>query len=203
MSRYKKDNSGGFGNPPEKNQFVKGGPGGPGRPKGSKTIEGALRKVFSGKVPYLENGNRKEGLAVEALAKRALQHGLSGSARANEAALNLAAKYGPEELAQETHNFDLSLLTIEDKRTLLRLICLANGEQPPEELVDPLNTPSTMYESTVDGIFREHVSVGANRTTRLLSVGSKAYISASLPRERAVVSRLRRSIKQGGDHEYL
>lgn len=117
--------------PPEKNQFVKGGPGGPGRPKGTKTIDGALRKVFGGKVPYLENGNRKEGLAVEALAKRALHHGLSGSARANEAALNLVAKYGPGETAEGTREYDLSRLTSEDKQAPLRLLCLANGRSPP------------------------------------------------------------------------
>ena len=197
MTRYKKNNAGGYGNPPVKGQFEKGCKPGPGRPRGSSTMEGALKKVFRGKVPYLENGKRKEGPATEALAKRALQHGLSGSARANEAARMLAAKYGPEEAAAPLVNYDLSILTDEEFEMYGRLTHKLLGEEYPETPPNPLNAPRSWSESTVEGILREHTTVGAATTIELISVGNRAYVSAALPRVRADSHRLRPAPSRG------
>ena len=193
MTRYKKNNAGGYGNPPVKDQFSKGCKPGPGRPKGSSTMEGALKKVFRGKVPYLENGERKEGPATVALAKRALQHGLSGSAKANEAARELAARYGPEECNEASAAHDLSILTDEELEWYGRVACKLRGEefQHPERPVHPLMVPSCWTENTVEGIEWEHTSVGGERSTKLISVGNRAYISAALPRKRAYPHRVR------------
>ena len=198
MSRYKKNNEGGYCNPPVKGQFEKGCKPGPGRPKGSSTMDGALKKVFRGKVPYLENGKRKEGPATIALAKRALQHGLSGSARANEAARELAAKFGPEEPTQSPTDYDLSRLTAEELEMYGRIACKLLGEPFPEPPVDPLSVPHSWSERTLEGILREHTTAGAKTSAKLISVGNMAYVSASLPRSRAVPDRLRPDPKSGG-----
>lgn len=200
MSRYKKNNAGGYCNPPIKTQFGKGCKPGPGRPKGSSTMDGALRTVFRGKVPYLENGKRKEGPATVALAKRALQHGLSGSARANEAARDLAAKYGPEEPTKSSTELDLSVLTDEELETYGRLACKLLGEVFPEAPVDVLSVPHTSTESTVEGIVWERTSVGAKMSTRLISVGNRAYVSASLPRSAPPRDRLRSDPQSGAEN---
>lgn len=200
MTRYKKNNAGGYGNPPVKSQFGKGGKPGPGRPRGSSTMDGALRKVFRGKVPYLENGERKEGPATVALAKRALQHGLSGTARANEAARELAAKYGPEEPTTAPASYDLSCLTGEELEMYGRIACKLLGEPYPEPSVSVLNAPNTWSERTIEGIVREHTSTGGKRSTELLSVGNRAYVSASLPRARNPKDRLRPAARSGGDN---
>lgn len=201
MSRYEKNNAGGKGNPPVKDQFQKGCKPGPGRPKGSSTMEGALRKVFRGKVPYLENGKRKEGPATVALAKRALQHGLSGSARANEAARELAAKYGPAEPTDSPAPYDLSVLTDEELEMYGRIACKVLGKPFPERPADPLNVPHSWSERTVEGIVWEHTSAGAKTFTTLISVGNMAYVSASLPRRQASPDRLRITQQPGGENE--
>jgi hypothetical protein len=154
-------------------------------------MEGALRKVFRGKVPYLENGKRKEGPATIALAKRALQHGLSGSARANEAAREVAAKFGPEEPTKSPANYDISLLTDEELEMYGRIACKLLGEPYPEPPLDVLSVPHSWSERTPEGIVREHTSVGAATSAKLISVGNLAYVSASLPRLRALADRLR------------
>jgi len=201
MSRYKKNDAGGFGNPPLKGQFQKGCKPGPGRPKGSSTMEGALRKVFRGKVPYLENGKRKEGPATVALAKRALQHGLSGSARANEAARELAAKYGPEEQSESPGPYDLSVLSDEELEMYGRIACKLLGKPLPERTADPLTAPHTWSECTVEGIVWEHTSAGSKTSTTLISVGNRAYVSASLPRKPASPDRSRITLQSGADNE--
>lgn len=106
---YRGNNQGGFGNPPVKNQFDGTKPG-PGRPKGSKSIDGALRKTFRKKVASVDKrtGRRVYIDAPNALAERALQLGLQGGLAANIEARKLAEKYGP---ADEVINYDLSCLS--------------------------------------------------------------------------------------------
>ena len=103
---YKGNNKGGYGNPPVKHQF-KGKPG-PGRPKGSRSIDGALKKVFGKKIARIDRaGNRSFLGAPDALAERMLELGLKGSLGANVEARRLAEKFGPQEPALEA---DLSRL---------------------------------------------------------------------------------------------
>lgn len=93
---YKGNDDGGYGNPPVSHQF-KGKPG-PGRPKGSKSIDGALRKTFGKKVVRVDKSGKRTFIAApEALAERALELGLKGPLRANVEARKLAEKYGPQE----------------------------------------------------------------------------------------------------------
>lgn len=123
--RYKGDNSGGYGNPPVKDQFQKGGPPGPGRPKGSRSMDGALRKVFGGTLEYRENNKPVKSTATVALAKRALGLGLTGPASANAAALELAAKYGPQDDSADMPRLNFEGFTLEEITQLEMLLSRA------------------------------------------------------------------------------
>jgi hypothetical protein len=190
MSSYKADNSGGYGNPPINHQFKKKNPGGPGRPRGSTSMDAALGKVFGGKVPYKENGKPVLGPATEALSKRVLQHGLAGPHRATLAVAELARKYGPQE--PETNGTPvpfLQELSEEEFRMLGRLMAKATGDQawdPPRtdplaSYNDPDNPHNYITELTVDGLHyrRCHIDTVADE---LIEIHSRAYFSAALPR---------------------
>lgn len=192
MSQYKGDNSGGYGNPPIRGQFKPGGPGGPGRKKGSTSVDAALAKVFGGKVPYKENGRPVEGPATEALSKRALQHGLSGPHRATLAVLDLARKYGPKEEEPETPDIPfLNELDVEELRTLGKLLAKATGNpdwNPPRNENDPLaylNDPDDprnySKELTVEGLHYRRSSI-QSIGDELIGIENRAYFSAALPR---------------------
>lgn len=47
---YRANNDGGYGNPPVRHQFKPGNEGGPGRRRGTTSIDAALRKMFRSKV---------------------------------------------------------------------------------------------------------------------------------------------------------
>jgi hypothetical protein len=177
MGRYKRDNSGGFGNPPIKGQRKKGDPGGPGRPKGSMTMDAALRKVLGGKISYTVNGEKTEGPATLALAQRALALGLSGPMRANEAIRDLAKKYEP--VPPEQHQLPcIKDLTEEEQLELLRLIRKAQGV--PYE--GPKQEPIRYYsENWPDGIVYRCCHSPHNEPPQLEEVRNRAYISAALP----------------------
>lgn len=125
---YKGNNAGGYGNPPVKDQF-KGKPG-PGRPKGSKSIEGALRRTFGKKVVRRgKDGKRTLIDAPDALAERALELGLRGTLNANVEARKLAEKYGPQE---QSNAADLSKLTDAELHLYGYLTCRVEGVDPED-----------------------------------------------------------------------
>lgn len=104
---YKGNDEGGYGNPPVSHQF-KGKPG-PGRPRGSRSIDGALRKTFGKKIVKIsKNGERTLVDAPQALAERALELGLKGTLSANIVARQLAESHGPSEFGRDP---DLTRLT--------------------------------------------------------------------------------------------
>ena len=195
MSRYKGNDDGGFGNPPVSHQFQKGNPGG-GRPKGSNSMAGALKKVFRGDSSYLVNGEPKTSKATEALALRALQLGLSGSQKANEAARSLAEKYGPpvehEAVSVVGADLDLGLLDDVDMRVLGILLRKAIGDtdvegyryepldHPLAYWLDPLDERNYYFHQTVDGLHYRRSTMNGGMD-QLLSMTNRAYISAALP----------------------
>ncbi len=93
---YKGDNSGGFGNPPVSGQFKPKNPGG-GRPKGSQSMSGALRKVFTSKVNVRRGDKVVKVPTVVALATRIRDRALTGSDKALFLAQQLANEFGPRE----------------------------------------------------------------------------------------------------------
>ena len=124
---YKGDNNGGYGNPPVKGQFKKGGAPGPGRPKGSNSMGRALRKVFGSKLDYTENGRPVNSDATVALAKRALGLGLTGPASANARALDLAEKFGPQDDSADQPVLNLDDFTYEEIVQFEMFLCRALG----------------------------------------------------------------------------
>ena len=138
---YKADNSGGYGNPPVKDQFKKRGPPGPGRPKGSVSMIGALGKVFGGKLDYTENGKPVTSAATIALAKRALALGLTGPNSANARALDLATKHGPQDTLVDLTLHNLASLSCEELEQFEILISKALGVpyEPETRKSDPFD----------------------------------------------------------------
>jgi hypothetical protein len=188
MGAYKGDNGGGYGNPPIKHQFKKKAPGGPGRPKGSTSMDAALAKVFRGKVPYKENGKPVSGAATEALSKRVLQHGLAGTHRATLEVLKLAQKYGPQEAETELAPLPfLQELTYGELRSLGKLLAKATGDvawDPPhddpfERYTDPDNPDNYCHETTVDGLHYRRCRIDTVED-ELIGVANRAYFSAAL-----------------------
>jgi len=68
----------GYGKPPKSTQFKKGGPGGPGRPKGSTSLLGDLEKLMQQKIVATVNGRRRTISQREALLRRLFEQALKG-----------------------------------------------------------------------------------------------------------------------------
>lgn len=190
--RYRADNSGGYGNPPVDGQFKTGGPGGPGRPGGSTSMDAALKKVFSGKVPYKENGKPTEGPATEALSKRLLQHGLAGPHRATIAVMEFAQKFGPQEADEpEAVEFNFENFDSDELRLFGRLMAKLSGDpdwerryendHPLAYLHDPDDPRNYTFEQTIEGV-RYRRSLRSEFPDELLDIDNRAYWSAALPR---------------------
>lgn len=191
MSRYKGDNKGGYGNPPIDHQFKKNNPGGPGRPKGSTSMDAALKRVFRSKVPYKENGKPMSGQAIDALSKRLLQHGLAGPHRATLAVIDLARAHGPQEPEPQdaTSATLLDNLTDEEIREFGRLMEKATGnpawnpkpDHPLAAYLNPSDPANSYTELTVDGLHYRHSRVPSVDAV-LTGIENHAYWSAALPR---------------------
>lgn len=105
--QYKRDNAGGYGNPPVKDQFKPKNPGGPGAKKGVRSLEAQLRRILVSKMTVVDKRTKepKKVDPVEQIALRAIQLGMSGSLRDNERAVKLAMKYGPKSKPDIAVNF--------------------------------------------------------------------------------------------------
>ena len=127
---YKADDSGGFGNPPVKNQFQPKNKGG-GRKRTDKSMEAALRREFTSKVAVNRNGKVAKVDLVEVLARLKRDNALKGSARELDAAIELARKYGPPEGAEK--KIDYSSLSIDELNLLLPFLSKLIAANSPEE----------------------------------------------------------------------
>jgi hypothetical protein len=116
VSRYQGNNEGGYGNPPVDGQFRKGDKGGPGRRKGEASLESALRKITSKKIPVNKDGKRRHLSPAQILAERTLEAALAKnpSPRMLELAHKIFAKYGPKEV--EKIKYDFSRLSLVEKK---------------------------------------------------------------------------------------
>ena len=94
---YRGDNSGGYGNPPISGQKRKGGPPGPGRPKGSTSLDAKMKKVFRRRLPILKDGRMTQLHASEIFAERILEAILSKNPTPAmiELGRRLMIEYGP------------------------------------------------------------------------------------------------------------
>ena len=122
---YRANNDGGYGNPPIKSQFRRGGTPGPGRRRGSTSFAAAMRRLFSSKVPVSLNGEVMKISMADAMAERLRKEILSGNFKALELGFAMIAKYGPVQQSNELSMVDLSALSIEEKRALRKLLLTA------------------------------------------------------------------------------
>ena len=80
----------GYGKPPKSGQFKKGRSGNPkGRPKARKSLGTTLDDVFRRKITIREGGKTKSVSSLEALARRVLNDGLKGDAKATDQAIRV------------------------------------------------------------------------------------------------------------------
>lgn len=138
-SRYLANDEGGYGNPPVSGQFRNGGKGGPGRRKGEASLESALRKITSKKIPVSKDGKRRNLSPADILAERTLEAMLAKnpSPRMLELAHKIFAKYGPKEV--EKIKFDSSRLSLLEKkiyRAVLSSMLLNNEKIKPSDESD-------------------------------------------------------------------
>ena len=93
---YKADNSGGYGNPPVKNQF-RPGQAGPGRRKGVTNLESAIRRRLRTRLRVSRDGKAVRLTPYEIYAERVLEAILSKttSPRMLEFGLNFLSRFGP------------------------------------------------------------------------------------------------------------
>lgn len=116
---YKANNMGGYGNPPVAHQFQPGNQGGPGRMRGSTSLDSALRKMFASKVPVTKNGRTIEIDMAEAMAERLRQLILGKDLKALLAGLDLMQKFGPrDEKPEVIYAFDFEGMSLKQKRAV-------------------------------------------------------------------------------------
>lgn len=126
--RYQGNNKGGYGNPPVKSQFKRGGKGGPGRKKGVSNLESAMRKATSKKLVVNRNGRKERMMPVEIYAERAVEAVLakSPSPRMLEIGQQLFEKWGPKDPEDDT-NLIVHDFTLEELDVLVALLNRSTG----------------------------------------------------------------------------
>ena len=165
---YKGDNSGGFGNPPVSGQRKKGQPGGPGRPRGSTSLDAALKRAFRRKLPIVRNGKLAKLHPTDILAERIVEAILAKNLTPGmfELARRLMEKYGPQPPAEPGvvgHGDDFS---IDDRQVLVALLGRYTGEAPDQTRYHVLGTVSEAYPLGDFRLFaREDGHLGLERIT--------------------------------------
>ena len=98
----KKNNKGGYKNPPKHSQFPPGVSGNKkGRPNGSKNFKTIARAVLKSPVKISKNGKKKTISTIYATLLRLREAAIGGNQRAMERLIDLAKTYMPEEIAEE------------------------------------------------------------------------------------------------------
>ena len=95
---YKRNDEGGFGNPPVSRQFPLKNPGGPGRPKGQTNIEAQIRKALRRKLTVNKDGKSVRMHPTAVFAERLLEAILSrtNSPKMLQFGLEILRKFGPQ-----------------------------------------------------------------------------------------------------------
>tara|TARA_R110002124_G_scaffold89707_1_gene229336 strand:+ start:2656 stop:3033 length:378 start_codon:yes stop_codon:yes gene_type:complete len=91
-------------------RFVPGQSGNPGgRPRTSKSVDGAILKAMNEKIIVNENGKRRKISKAEATAKQFANKGASGDIRAGKIALDMTAKAEDAQRAARTSEPGITL----------------------------------------------------------------------------------------------
>lgn len=152
-SHYKGDNSGGYGNPPVSGQRKKGQPGGPGRPRGSTSLDAALKRAFRRKLPIVRNGRLAKLHPTDILAERIVEAILAKNLTPTmiELARRLMEQYGPQAPANPSLEGNGDDFSLEERKILSALIGRYTGDVPDETRHHVLGT---VWEAYPVGEFR-------------------------------------------------
>jgi hypothetical protein len=152
---YEGNDKGGYGNPPVKDQFLRGNGGGPGRPKGVTNLEGAMRKVTGTRMTVNKKGRPTKMMPVEIFAERTMEAilGKTTSPRMLEFGHNLLDKYGPQEPSEEGMP-DYSVLSHDELSILGGLFAKTLGEAATFPDPSPLGEKYTYKIESEYRVFR-------------------------------------------------
>ena len=154
---YQRNNAGGHGNPPVKNQFKKGNPGGPGRPKGQTNVDSLVRRILGKKLSVRRNGTTVEMLPAQVWAERAVETILKSpqSVTMLEYGRRFLEEHAPNDDLLTQANFELENLSALSKTELTftsGLLAKACGEAPKYPRKNPLG--SEYDEPPFEGLYR-------------------------------------------------
>jgi len=151
-SRYKQDNSGGYGNPPVSGQFKRNNKLG-GRTKGVTNLETELRKLFSRKIAVKTGGDPIWMLPHQILAKRIMEALLAekSSPAMIEYARKLFDEFGPKEQQTFKKRLEAAQLSREEQDILSGLLGRALKQAPSEDYISALGEHYNRY---VTGIYK-------------------------------------------------
>lgn len=165
---YKGDNSGGFGNPPVSGQRKKGQPGGPGRPRGSTSLEAALKRAFRRKLPIVRDGRLAKLHPTDILAERIVEAILAKNLTPAmiELARRLMEQYGPRPLAKPSLGGNSDDFSLDEKKILSALLGRYSGSVPGQTRRHVSGTVSEAFPIGEFRLFtREDGYLGLERVT--------------------------------------
>lgn len=151
-SRYKQDNSGGYGNPPVSGQFKKNNKLG-GRKKGVTNLETELRKLLGRKIAVKTGGEPVWMLPHQILAQRIMEALLAekSSPAMIEYARKLFDEFGPKEEQTFREKLAAAQLSREEQDILQGLLGRALKQAPSEDYISALGKHYNRY---VTGIYK-------------------------------------------------
>lgn len=120
----------GYGRPPKETRFKKGQSGNPkGRPKGSLSLDGLLRRELAKPITITENGKRRRVPKGEALVTRVVNTALAGDLKGLQGVLQIGKVFGIGSKEEEAQR-EMQELGEEAKRRLRERL-LRRPSQPP------------------------------------------------------------------------
>ena len=155
---YKRNDEGGFGNPPVSRQFPLKNSGGPGRPKGQTNIEAQIRKALRRKLTVNKDGKPTSMHPTAVFAERLLEAILArtNSPKMLSFGLEILRKFGPEaqpgNLAQAAVPIhDLSGLSDDELSIYGEMCAMAIGRPLEGDFATTLGEPgNSLYRLTRD-----------------------------------------------------
>jgi hypothetical protein len=149
---YQANNAGGYGNPPVSGQKKKGGPGGPGRPKGQTSLEAALQRVLRKKRTVVRDGKVELLHPSDIMAERILEALLAKNLSPTmiELARRIMERSGPQMLEKEEQTIAWRSFSDDELHLFGGLLVRASGGEPQENYVSPFGRK---YDRKTEGYY--------------------------------------------------
>lgn len=149
---YQANNAGGYGNPPISGQKKKGGPGGPGRPKGQTSLEAALKRVLRKKRAVVRDGKVEKLHPSDIMAERTLEAFLAKdlSPQMIQLAHRIMERFGPQMPEEKRQLVAWGSFSNDELHLFGGLLARVSGEEPPENYVSPFGPK---YDRKTEGYY--------------------------------------------------